>query len=139
MHRRLQFGMRENPASERRHGSRAATDVSSSPHSLGEQSPAIVAPHVLSEPPIVSGHSSIHAAKSTAATGERNANQHRLLTIQEVADLLQVPVSWVYGHTRHRSVNRIPGIRLGKYWRFERADVEAWIDANRRKDYTRVG
>ena len=81
----------------------------------------------------------MHAAKSTAATGARDTNQSQLLTIQEVADLLQVPISWVYGHTRLRCTNRIPGIRLGKYWRFERSDVEAWINANRTKDYSRVG
>ena len=56
----------------------------------------------------------------------------RLLTIQQVADLLQVPPSWVYGHTRARSANRVPGFRLGKYWRFEKADVENWLARQRR-------
>src|SRR3974377_716972 len=102
MHRRLQLGMRENPASDRRHGSRTAEGTSSSSHSLGEQSPTKLDARTLSETPLVPRHSPMHATESTAATGERNANQHRLLTIQEVADLLQVPVSWVYGHTRHR-------------------------------------
>jgi excisionase family DNA binding protein len=94
---------------------------------------------MLPEPPTAGAHSSGHAAKSLAATGGRNRDRYQLLTIPEVADLLQVPVSWVYEHTRHRCANRIPGIRLGKYWRFERADVEAWIDANRRKNYSRAG
>ena len=80
-----------------------------------------------------------NAAAYRAATGEKNIHQNRLLTIQELADLLQVPVSWVYAHTRERCTNPIPGIRLGKYWRFDKADVEAWIDANRRKGYTCVG
>ena len=62
-----------------------------------------------------------------------------MLTIHELADLFHVPTSWVYAHTRERCANRIPGIRLGKYWRFDKADVEAWIDANRRKSYTNVG
>lgn len=55
-----------------------------------------------------------------------------LLTIHEVADLLSVPVSWVYGRTRHRCAGRIPGIRLGKYWRFRREEVVRWIDGNRK-------
>ena len=53
---------------------------------------------------------------------------NRLLTVEELAELLQVPASWVYGHTRRRSMNRIPGFRLGKYWRFREADVLAWLE-----------
>jgi len=51
-----------------------------------------------------------------------------LLTVKEVAKLLKVPVSWVYGRTRDRSTNRIPGFRLGKYWRFREADVQEWLE-----------
>ena len=39
-----------------------------------------------------------------------------LLTVQQVAELLQVPVSWVYGRMRKRSLERLPAYRLGKYW-----------------------
>ncbi len=52
----------------------------------------------------------------------------RLLTVGEVADLLQVAPSWVYGRTRRRAVDRIPGFRLGRYWRFGEADVLAWLE-----------
>ena len=48
----------------------------------------------------------------------------RLLTVGEVADLLRVPVSWVRGHTR---TNTIPHLRLGRYIRYERASVLAWL------------
>src|SRR5579864_1687059 len=41
------------------------------------------------------------------------------------------PFSWVYGKTRRRSFDRIPGFRLGKYWRFREADVLAWIERQR--------
>ena len=51
-----------------------------------------------------------------------------LLSVEEVAELLRVPVSWVYEHTSRRVNNRIPGFRLGKYWRFRKADVLAWIE-----------
>jgi excisionase family DNA binding protein len=54
-----------------------------------------------------------------------------LLTVEEVAEMLRVPVSWVYERTRKRGVCRIPGFRLGKYWRFREADVRAWIDKQR--------
>jgi excisionase family DNA binding protein len=55
----------------------------------------------------------------------------RLLTVEEVAEMLQVPASWVYGHTRKRSLDRIPGFRLGKYWRFREADVMTWLERRR--------
>jgi len=54
-----------------------------------------------------------------------------LLSVEEVAELLQVPVSWVYERTRNRGINRIPGFRLGKYWRFRSEDVLAWIERQR--------
>lgn len=54
-----------------------------------------------------------------------------LLTVQQVAELLQVPVSWVYGRLRKRSLEKLPGYRLGKYWRFDRAEVLAWLTQQR--------
>jgi excisionase family DNA binding protein len=51
-----------------------------------------------------------------------------LMSVEEVAEFFRVPVSWVYEHTRRRSPNRIPGFRLGKYWRFRKGDVLAWIE-----------
>jgi excisionase family DNA binding protein len=54
-----------------------------------------------------------------------------LLTVEEVAELLKVPVSWVYERTRLRGINRLPGFRLGKYWRFSEADVFDWLERQR--------
>ncbi len=62
---------------------------------------------------------------------KRVPNARTLLTVEEVAELLRVPLSWVYERTRNRSVDRIPGFRLGKYWRFREADVLAWLDRQR--------
>jgi excisionase family DNA binding protein len=66
------------------------------------------------------------AVNQRIGTGER-----ALLTIEDVAALLKVPPSWVYERTRHRCGDRIPGFRLGKYWRFREADVLAWLDRQR--------
>jgi excisionase family DNA binding protein len=54
-----------------------------------------------------------------------------LLTIKEVAELLRVPVSWVYGRTRRRSIDRIPGFRIGGSWRFQESEVLAWVERQR--------
>ena len=72
-----------------------------------------------------------NAAHIAATEGEEGHGKH-LLTVHEVADLLQVPVSWVYGRTRKRSLERIPSYRLGKYWRFRQDEVLAWVESQRR-------
>lgn len=61
----------------------------------------------------------------------RAPDSRALLTVEEVAELLHVPLSWVYERTRKRGVDRIPGFRLGKYWRFREADVLAWLERQR--------
>jgi excisionase family DNA binding protein len=58
-------------------------------------------------------------------------NHTELLTVQETAKLLKVPVSWIYGHTRKRSIDPLPGYRLGKYWRFREDEVLAWVARQR--------
>lgn len=68
-----------------------------------------------------------------------------VLTVAETATLLKVPTSSVYEWTRFRGTQRapIPHRKVGKYLRFLRAEVEAWLlglpqAANTRKrQYTR--
>jgi excisionase family DNA binding protein len=59
------------------------------------------------------------------------SEQHELLTVRQVAELLQVPASWVYGRMRKRSQERLPAYRLGKYWRFDKEEVLAWLAQQR--------
>jgi excisionase family DNA binding protein len=47
-----------------------------------------------------------------------------LLTAAEVAELLSVPVSWVREATRGE---RIPYLALGRYRRYSRVALEAWL------------
>jgi excisionase family DNA binding protein len=61
-----------------------------------------------------------------------------LLTVHDVAQILKVPPSWVYEHTRERCRDRIPGIRIGKYWRFLEKDVLAWLAAKRSNNYDHI-
>jgi excisionase family DNA binding protein len=70
-------------------------------------------------------------ATKLAMTSPVRAGRGTLLTVEEVAELLKVPVSWVYDRTRSRGVNRIPGFRLGKYWRFQESEVLAWLERQR--------
>ena len=50
----------------------------------------------------------------------------QLLTAQDVAGLLGVPASWVYAQARD---GLIPTVQLGRYKRFRREAIEAWIVA----------
>ena len=136
MHRRLQFSMRENPASDPRHGSRLAVSCPSNQQFVAEENLPRPAPEpspIRSRSPL-NVRCSQHATGLHAATEGGNTDDSRLMTVDDVAELLQVPSSWVYEHTRHRCQNRIPGIRLGKYWRFQRTEVNRWLDANCKKD-----
>ncbi|MGH3031452.1 MAG: helix-turn-helix domain-containing protein [Gaiellaceae bacterium] len=53
----------------------------------------------------------------------------RLLTAAEVAELLAVPVTWVREHTRN---GHLPAVQLGRYWRYQREDVLAYVDEQTR-------
>jgi excisionase family DNA binding protein len=124
-----QFDVRENTASPRQHDLRLATDVHSNlirtePKNLN----ARISPPE-SESQATGSDSQLHAAPQRAATGEKAGSQ--LLTVREVAEMLQVPVSWVYGRMRKRSREQLPAYRLGKYWRFREEEILAWVQRQR--------
>src|SRR5208282_5857096 len=79
--------------------------------------------------------SALYAASQNAATRGEERDERHLLNVHEVAELLQVPVSWVYERVRRRSLERLPGYRLGKYWRFRQDEVLAWVEAQRRDSH----
>ena len=54
-----------------------------------------------------------------------------LLTVREIAQLLKVPPSWVYERTRLRDVARMPHFKIGKYLRFSKPEVWAWLETIR--------
>lgn len=55
----------------------------------------------------------------------------RILTVAQVADLLQIPKSSVYEKTRVRRADmpQLPCRRVGKYLRFFEAEVMGWLVA----------
>ena len=112
----IQLDMRENTASPRRHASR------STQHTSRPQQVALYDEE---------DHLHSNAPQGKTGVARVEGDNDRLLTIQQVADLLHVPVSWVYGRTRKRSAERLPGIRLGKYWRFREEEIHAWVESQR--------
>ena len=57
--------------------------------------------------------------------GQDEGGVVRLLTIDEVAEYLQVPVQTLY-HWRYKRTGP-KGVRVGRFVRYHRADVEAWL------------
>lgn len=55
-------------------------------------------------------------------------HDEHFLTTEEVMDYLQVNLRTVY---RLIKAGRIPAVRIGRQWRFQKKDIDAWLDANR--------
>ena len=51
------------------------------------------------------------------------------LTTEEVIDYLHVNLRTVY---RLIKAGRIPAVRVGRQWRFRKADLDTWLDTHRR-------
>lgn len=47
------------------------------------------------------------------------------MTIDQIAELLQVPTSWIYERTRS---NTIPHHKVGKYLRFNSKEIHDWLE-----------
>ncbi len=124
-HRSTQLGARKIPDSPRVHGLRLTLD--SQPFGSfneSESSDKNLPREISACQPVPSDTTNEATVRSETGTGY-------LLTVQEVADLLRVPVSWVYGRMRSRSRERLPGYRLGKYWRFQKEEVLTWVASHR--------
>ena len=59
---------------------------------------------------------------------EATAPCRLLFTVEQAAERLGVPKSWLYERTRH---NAVPCRRLGKYVRFSAEDLSAIINSTR--------
>ena len=72
------------------------------------------------------------AQRNAQLTPNRLAGQAaRILTVQQVADLLQIPKSSVYEKCRasHGNTPALPFRHVGRYLRFFEAEVLAWMNA----------
>ena len=50
--------------------------------------------------------------------------QRVLLTADEVAEMIGMGVDWIYEQSRR---GRIPTVKLGRYRRYRREAIEAWL------------
>lgn len=54
-----------------------------------------------------------------------------LLTVDELAQWLKVPKSWIYEHASPRCPDPLPCVRVGKYLRFVATDVAHYLETMR--------
>jgi excisionase family DNA binding protein len=59
-------------------------------------------------------------------TGERMAVDDRWMSVDEVAEYLGVSKDSVYSWLTSKGM---PGYRVGRFWKFKRNDVDAWVRA----------
>lgn len=60
----------------------------------------------------------------------------RYLNIEQVADMLGVPKSFIYRRTARGHADPIPHYRIGGHLRFKLEDVEAWVETHRNEPQT---
>ena len=74
---------------------------------------------------------------SRGGTPRVSAELGALPTVQEVAEILKVPVSWVYEHSRPGCRDPLPCIKVGKYLRFFSSDILDHLKAIRSRNHRR--
>jgi len=50
-----------------------------------------------------------------------------LLTVDELAKRWKISKSWIYARTMETGAGAMPRIKMGKYLRFDPAEVDAWL------------
>lgn len=141
MHRRLQFGVRENPASNRRHGSRLAANVRLEIDPREGKDVQQVRAVAAIDSVGADADSSEHAAPRQAATVEKEkardwdafrlslsqsqSHFEPLLGSEQAARLLgNIHVKTLQRYARKEA---IPGYRIGGHWYFRASDLDTWL------------
>src|SRR5579859_250561 len=137
MHRHLQFGKRENPASDRRHGSPTSTEISVAGISPLAEAKSHVHDSIAAAPSATS-----NAAAKQPATGEKSRQPtpwdafklplsqpdgqfEQLLRSDEAARLLgNIHVKTLQRYAR---AGVLPGYRLGGHWYFRASELDSWL------------
>ena len=131
MQHRLQFGMREDPASDRRHGSRLGISARSNPHGLenGTQEAPGYPDHRRAA---TEGEKRDAATSSAAAPELKRAKQlgqtfEPLISSPDAAKLLgNIHVKTLQRYARR---GQIPGYQIAGHWYFRASDLDVWLQS----------
>jgi len=145
MHRRLQSGMRENPASDRRHGSPLALSGIANENYTGVDSLKLSGPDPTHDQSVAANFSARDAAPPCADTGAEKdvaadgstAAMHTaffarmkqsfepLIGSCEAARLLgNIHVKTLQRYARHQ---RVPAYQIGGHWYFRASELDSWL------------
>jgi excisionase family DNA binding protein len=53
-----------------------------------------------------------------------------LMTLSEVAEYLKIAERTAYGWVKE---GKLPGFKMGSAWRFDKADIQKWVQEKKRK------
>ena len=67
-----------------------------------------------------------------------NNKAEELLTVSDVARLFKVRPSWVYERCRKGAVQPLPHLKLGKYLRFSKSALLAYMEGLKRGDSVEI-
>lgn len=63
-------------------------------------------------------------------------DNQKLLSVKQLAIMLNLPASTIYFKLKERGQHAIPRVRLGKHYRFSPSDIEMWL--NQQKNNSRI-
>jgi hypothetical protein len=130
--RDLQFEVRKNPDSPRVHDLRLAVDPFATEELKVLQKAEDETHQSIPGQHIAESSKLLVTDGMNGTTGKRSGESSLLLTVEEVACLLHVPVSWVYERSRRRGPGKLPHFKIGKYLRFEVRALTDFIQRQRR-------
>lgn len=151
MHRHLQFGMHENPASNRRHGSRRlAVPAPSNENDSTQNDQTLPSRSDRQHDLCLASGTHNNAESLRAATREKRTRrsefamdastndislqlserrpEYEFLDCKQLAERWNVPETWIRERVRRRSADPLPHVRFGKYVRFRwgATELEEW-------------
>ena len=139
MHRDHQFDMRENPASDKRHGSRLAVNVRESSHfkeGTNSAQSSLAAKNLRSAVSSNAAHFAatggginLRATSTTSTLGPLQQDQKEafepLIDSARAASLLgNIHVKTLQRYAR---AGNIPGYQLGGHWYFRESELDSWL------------
>jgi excisionase family DNA binding protein len=147
MHRRLQFGMRENPASDRRHDSRLTVSgpvnraCSSEAHdstqpasqTLDRANAGAGGVEYAAPPHTATGKKEGHFGANSVRRPRRAISQSSIRDFEPLISSLDAAklLGNIHVKTLQRYARRgnLPGYQIGRHWYFRASELDAWLQS----------
>ncbi len=67
------------------------------------------------------------------STTDGSGDERQLMTLDEVAQHLRIGKRTAYGWAKS---GKLPAFKVGGTWRFDRADIDRWVDERKKESDT---